>query len=93
MVEPGLVEVPSWSVALSRTSRFQVVAGAPMGLNMTTINHFDKSILQTKAIYRLGGNTLTYCVGAPGTPRPTLFATSEGDGNTLVTLRRAAAER
>ena len=37
-----------------------------MALDMTTRNHADGSILQTHAIYRLNGNVLTYCVGAPG---------------------------
>jgi uncharacterized protein (TIGR03067 family) len=91
MVEPSLVEAPDTEV--SRTSSFKVVAGEPMGLNMTTVNQADRSLLQTKAIYRLKGDVLTYCVGAPGQPRPTAFSTTEGDGQTLVTLKRAALQR
>jgi hypothetical protein len=47
--------------------------------------------LHTKAIYLLAGDTLTYCVAAPGQPRPTAFATSPGDGRTHVVLQRRGA--
>ena len=86
MVSEDLVEVP-WAVP-PRTSRFEIVAGEPMALDMTTRNHADGSILQTHAIYRLNGDVLTYCVGAPGEPRPTEFSTQPGDRRTLVVLKR-----
>jgi hypothetical protein len=40
------------------------------------------------AIYAIERDRLTYCVAPPGKPRPTGFVTKEGDGYTLVTLRR-----
>ena len=89
MVSEDLVEVP-WTIP-SRTSRFQIVAGEPMALDMTTRNHGDASILHTYAIYQLKGNVLTYCVGSPGDPRPTEFSTQAGDRRTLVVLKRASA--
>jgi hypothetical protein len=33
---------------------------------------------------------LTYCIAAPGYPRPTAFETRKDDGRTLVTLKRMA---
>jgi hypothetical protein len=75
-----------------RTSTFQVVAGAPRQLDLTTLNHFDQSRIETKAIYKLDQGRLTYCVGAPGQPRPTAFDTSAADGNTLVVLKRKVAD-
>jgi hypothetical protein len=86
MAEPSLVEVPM--VRPSRRSTFQVVAGQPLKLDLTTLNHFDQSRLVTKAIYKLEKGRLTYCVGPPGQPRPTTFTTSAADGNTLVALKR-----
>ena len=91
MVSEDLVEVPS--VIPPRTSQFQIVAGEPMALDMTTRIHGDGTILYTKAIYRLKGNILTYCVGAPGEDRPTEFATQAGDRQTLVVLRRVTHQR
>ena len=86
MVATDLVEDPS--IAPQRTSTFKVIAGEPMGLNMTTVNHGDRRVLLTKSIYQLKDSVLTYCVGAPGQPRPTAFATAAGDGNTFVVLKR-----
>jgi uncharacterized protein (TIGR03067 family) len=90
MAVTSLVEVQL--VRPSRTSTFQVVAGAPRKLDLTTLNHFDQTRMYTKAIYKLEKGRLTYCVGAPGQPRPTAFATSATDGNTLVVLKRKAAD-
>ena len=39
-------------------------------------------------IYRLEGNHLTLCLGAPGKPRPTAFATDPGSQSRLMNLRR-----
>ena len=89
MVVTDLVEVPGEKP--QRTSKFQVIAGKPMGLDMVTINHGDQSVLHTKAIYHLHGNILTYCVGAPGQSRPTSLSTDWRDDNTLVVLKRAVS--
>ena len=93
MVVTDLVEVRSFTGAQSRTSYFEVLAGQPMALNMTTVAHTDHSVLYTKAIYTLEGDRLTYCVGAPCQRRPTSFTTQAGDGNTLVVLQRSAIWR
>jgi hypothetical protein len=90
MVATGLVEVQS--IAPPRTSTFKVIPGEPMALDMTTINHTDQSLIYTKAIYRLRGRVLIYCVGAPGKDRPTDFMTATGSGNTLVVLRRSMTQ-
>src|SRR6266478_315534 len=42
--------------------------------------------LHTKAIYEIVGHRMTYCVAAPGRPRPTEFLTKKGDGCTSVSL-------
>jgi hypothetical protein len=49
--------------------------------------------LQTKAIYEIHGDRLTYCVAAPGQPRPTRYTTKQGDGHTLVSLRRQSVAK
>jgi uncharacterized protein (TIGR03067 family) len=90
MVATDLVEVQS--IAPPRTSTFKVIPGEPMALDMTTINHTDQSLMYTKAIYRLKGQVLIYCVGAPGKERPTDFTTATANGNTLVVLRRSTAQ-
>ena len=61
-----------------------------MALDMTTLNHGDRSVLYTRAIYELDSDRLTYCVGAPGQPRPGSFTTEASDGNTRVVLKRVA---
>jgi hypothetical protein len=99
MATRDLVEVPSksdWAELLGdhfptvqRSSWYKVVAGPVMGLDMITRNHGDGGILHTKAQYVLNGDRLTYCVGAPGQPRPVLAqSTTTGDGNTRVVLKR-----
>jgi uncharacterized protein (TIGR03067 family) len=95
MVATDLVEAPSSATWISdffptpqRTSWFKVIEGEPMALDMTTLNHGDRSVLHTRAIYVLDGDHLTYCVGAPGQPRPGVFSTETGDGNTRVVLKR-----
>ena len=90
MVATDLVEVQE--IAPPRTSTFKVIPGEPMALDMTTINHSDKSPIYTKAIYRLKGRVLIYCVGAPGKDRPTDFTTATDNGNTLVVLRRSMTQ-
>jgi hypothetical protein len=90
MVATDLVEVHD--IAPPRTSTFKIIPGDPMALDLTTINHSDKSLMHTKATYRLKGQVLIYCVGAPGKDRPTDFTTASGDGNTLVVLKRSTAQ-
>ncbi len=87
MVTTDLVQVQKTTPG--RTSTFQVVAGAPLKLDLTTVLHANQTRLYTKAIYKLENGLLTYCVGAPGQPRPRAFATSALDGNTLVVLQRS----
>jgi hypothetical protein len=87
MVNADLVEVPGAAPRIKST--FDVVSEKPLALDMTTIDQRDHSVLQTKAICRFTGNKLIYCVGAPGEPRPKTLATTTGDRNTLVVLRRS----
>ena len=91
MVATDLVEVQN--IAPPRMSTFKIIPGEPMALDMTTINHNDKILMYTKAIYRLKGQVLTYCVAAPGKDRPTDFTTGPGNGNTLVVLRNLTTQR
>ncbi|MDB5351410.1 MAG: hypothetical protein JWN86_2657 [Planctomycetota bacterium] len=39
-------------------------------------------------IYKLDGDTYTYCVAPPGKPRPTEFASKEGSRHSLVVSKR-----
>jgi uncharacterized protein (TIGR03067 family) len=71
-----------------RTSTFKLIDADPPRIDLTTIHHDGRPTLYTKAIYELHRNNLTYCVAAPGRARPTAFATTTGDGCTLVTLQR-----
>lgn len=75
--------------AQPRTSTFKLVDGEQPGLDLTTVYEGDATPLHTKAIYKVADDTLTYCIAAPGQPRPTDFATAPGDGRTLVVLTRA----
>ena len=74
--------------ALPRSSTF--VFTAAQGMDLTTTFEGKAEHLHTLAIWRLEGDVLTYCVAEPGRPRPTEFATSKGDGRTLVVLKRLA---
>ncbi len=71
-----------------RTSTFTVTAGQPRQLHLATAFTDKPDRLHTEAIYDLKGDTLTYCVAPPNRPRPEGFWTAEGDGNTLVVLKR-----
>ena len=46
-----------------------------------------------KGIYRLDGDSLTYCLSAPGKPRPKRFEVQKGSGQTLVVLTRQKTEK
>lgn len=86
MMQPDLVQVP-WTI---RTSTFTLAKATPRQMDLTTVLGFDQSVLHTKAIYQVEPGRLTYCVGAPGQPRPNEFATKPGDGTTLAVLKRPA---
>jgi uncharacterized protein (TIGR03067 family) len=74
--------------AQPRKSAFKLVAGQVPGMDLTTTFEGESIPLRTLAIYELAGDTLTYCIAAPGLPRPSEFATATGDGRTLVVLSR-----
>ena len=69
----------------------------PGSIDLTTVNGDPSQLasvsvpsgpLHTKAIYKIQGDRLIYCVAPPGQPRPTGFVTKKGDGYTLVSLKR-----
>jgi uncharacterized protein (TIGR03067 family) len=74
--------------ALGRSSTFRLTAARPRQIHLTTVDAGSPIPLHTEGIYSLRGGVLTYCVAAPGRPRPTEFATAKGDGQTLVVLKR-----
>jgi hypothetical protein len=74
--------------APSRSSTFKGVRAGQ--LDLTTVHEGSPSWLNTKAIYTIHDNVLTYCVAPPGQPRPAALATKKGDGLTLVVLKRVA---
>ena len=57
-------------------------------MHLTTHFADGSQTLRTEAIYTLDADTLTYCVAPPNQPIPIGFATAQGDGNTLVMLKR-----
>jgi uncharacterized protein (TIGR03067 family) len=78
--------------ALPRSSTYTLAAGQPARIDLTTVYQGDPTRLHTKGIYWLRDDVLTYCVAAPDRPRPAAFATAQGDGHTLVVLKRVAPE-
>jgi len=84
------------NLELTQSSTFLAVAGSPPRLELTTIRlelraiRVEETRLHSSAIYDLRGDSLTYCIAAPGYPRPTGFETRKDDGRTLVTLKRIA---
>jgi uncharacterized protein (TIGR03067 family) len=79
--------------ALPRSSTYTLTAGQPALIDLTTLSQDNPAALYTGGIYSLQGDVLRYCVAAPGRPRPSEFATTKGDGYTLVVLKRIAMER
>jgi hypothetical protein len=73
----------------TKTSTFELLAGRPGRINLTTVSADLPRPLHTLGIYAVDGNSLTYCVAPPDRPRPAEFKTDRGDGRTLVHLRRA----
>jgi uncharacterized protein (TIGR03067 family) len=78
--------------ALLRTSTYTLTAGRPTLIDLTTVFPDNATRLHTSGIYSLQGDVLMYCIAAPGCPRPTEFATTAGDGRTLVVLKRVAPD-
>src|SRR3954463_6414348 len=74
--------------APERLSVFELAGSQHTRIDLTTASVERPGVLRTEGVYDLAGDALTYCVAAPGRPRPRSFATAKGDGNTLVTLRR-----
>ncbi len=52
----------------------------------------DKAEVST-GIYRLEGDTLTWCFNLPGKPIPTTLETKPGDGLTLCVLKRVEPDK
>src|SRR6516165_585480 len=78
--------------ALPRSSTYTLTAARPALIDLTTVSP-DNPTLHTRGIYSLQGDVLTYCIAAPGRPRPAEFATAKGDGHTLVVLKRLPLEQ
>ena len=79
--------------ALPRSSTYTLTAARPALIDLTTVSQDNPTRLHTRGIYSLQGDVLTYCVAGPGGPRPAEFATTKGDGRTLVVLKRSPLER
>jgi hypothetical protein len=79
--------------ALPRSSTYTLTAARPALIDLTTVSGDNPARLLTRGIYALQGDVLMYCIGAPDRPRPTEFATTRGDGRTLVVLKRIALAR
>ena len=79
--------------ALPRSSTYTLTATRPALIDVTTVQQDHPTRLHTKGICSLQGDVLTYCIAAPGRPRPAALASAKGDGNTLVVLKRTAPVR
>src|SRR5215471_8919375 len=79
--------------ALPRSSTYTLTAAQPSLIDLTTVDQDKPAALHTRGIYTIRGDVLTYCIAAPGRPRPAEFATAKGDGHTLVVLKRLPLEQ
>ena len=79
--------------ARSRSSTYTLTAARPTLIDLTTVSQDNPTRLHTKGICSLQGDVLMYCIAEADRPRPTEFATTKGDGYTLVVLKRIGLER
>jgi len=75
--------------ALARVSTYRLAAAQPALIDLTTVYQNKATPLFTRGIYSLQGSVLTYCISAPGRPKPADFTTTKGGGHTLVVLKRS----
>src|SRR5262245_15287505 len=75
--------------ALPRFSTYKLAAAQPALIDLTTVYQNKATRPLTRGIYSLQSGVLTYCISAPGRPRPADFTATKGDGHTLVVLRRS----
>jgi len=75
--------------ALPRASTYTLTAARPSRIDLTTVSQDNPTRLHTEGICSLQGDVLMYCIAAPGRARPTEFATTKEDGQTLVILQRS----
>jgi uncharacterized protein (TIGR03067 family) len=75
--------------ALPRFSTYRLAAAQPALIDLTTIYQNEATRLLTRGIYSVQDDVLTYCISAPGRPRPADFTTTKRDGHTLVVLKRS----
>jgi uncharacterized protein (TIGR03067 family) len=75
-----------------RTSTYARPSDRPGWIDLTTVYEGKPDPLLTKAIYKIEEGRLTYCVAPRAKPRPTEFVTKNGDGYTLVELRRVMSK-
>ena len=74
--------------AQSRTATFILTPSHMALIDLTTVAPEDAVSLHTHGIYELRDGVLKYCIGSPNEPRPTEFATQQGDRQTLAVLVR-----
>ena len=77
-------------VVYMRKSTFKPARGK---IDLTTVSRDMPNPLYSKGIYSFTNDTLTYCVAPPNQERPTEFATTKGDGFTLVVLKQVTSWR
>jgi hypothetical protein len=73
-----------------RSSTYTLPGGEPGRIDLTTVYEGDPTRLRTQGIYTVRGDVLRYSVAAPGRPRPSDFTSAQGDGRTVVVLKRFA---
>jgi uncharacterized protein (TIGR03067 family) len=67
-------------------------SASPKAVTDTVLDGTGKGSV-IRGIYRIDGDTLISCVGAPGHDRPTTFEAGPGTGRSLRVFRRDAAAR